>query len=100
MLEGRIRAFPMDRFARYELALEQGKLGDFVQAELGLRAVVRDWPTAGAAWLQLGQLLIRMERLDSAREAFTDGLGSLEGVDSAEARRGRRELQDALEEMS
>ncbi len=88
---------PTDRFARYSLALELKKAGDPAQAEVELRRVVADHPDSGAAWLQLGQLLEELERLDEAKQAYEDGLAALAGAHDPDGRKAVSELQQALD---
>jgi uncharacterized protein HemY len=97
LLEARVQSMPSDRFARYALALDRLGTEEWEAAEADLRRVVAEWPDASAAWLQLGRLLGRLGREAEAAAVLRDGLAALEGRDTADARRGRRELRDELD---
>lgn len=100
LLETRVAQVPDDRFAHYALALERRSTGDLDGAERGLRDVVARWPDASAAWLQLGRLLLECGRDEEAATTLRDGLAALAPCDTADARRGRREIADALDDLA
>lgn len=86
---------PEDRFARYSLALELKKADRLDEAEVELRRMLADHPTSGAGYLQLGEVLESLERLEDAQAAYLDGLSALRGSRDPEGRKAIAELQQA-----
>ena len=85
---------PQDRFARYGLAMElasQGHLGESVSEFRDLMALDPDYV---ASYLQAGQVLEKLSRVEEAREIYRKGI-------EVAARRGdmktRGELESALD---
>jgi Flp pilus assembly protein TadD len=85
---------PQDRFARYGLAMElasQGRLGESVSEFQALMSLDPDYV---ASYLQAGQTLEKLSRVEEARETYRRGI-------EVAARKGdmktRGELESALE---
>ncbi|HMO36484.1 MAG TPA: tetratricopeptide repeat protein [Gemmatales bacterium] len=65
---------PHDPFLRYGYAKELEAEGDTDGAIAQLQQLLKDSPEYVPAFLQVGQLLIRVNRLDEARTALTMGM--------------------------
>ena len=65
---------PHDPFLRYGLAMELEGEGDTAGAIVQLQGLLKDSPEYVPGFLQVGQLLIKVERLDEAREALRMGM--------------------------
>jgi len=93
-LKALVEGNPQDRFARYGLAMElasQGRLGESVSE---FRALMSLDPDYVAGYLQAGQVLEKLSRVEEAREVYRKGM-------EVAARKGdmktRGELESALE---
>lgn len=73
-LQTLLRDDPYDPFLRYGLALELESEGDSAGAITELQALLRDSPEYVPGFLQAGQLLIKAERLEEARDALRMGM--------------------------
>jgi predicted Zn-dependent protease len=97
MLEEFVKANPADAFARYGLAMECAKLGETSAAEEHFRALLAAHPDYIYGYYHYGQLLMRLERQDEARNIFTEGIAAAEKARNAH---GRDELEAALRDLS
>jgi len=97
MLEAFVAANPTDAFARYGLAMECAKLGETKAAEEHFRALLAAHPDYIYGYYHYGQLLVRLERQDEARQVFTAGIAAAE---KAKNTHGRDELEAALRDIS
>lgn len=87
---------PDDRLALYGLALELKKSGDLDAAERAFEDLLALHPTSGAGWFQYGQLYEEAGDEAQAIEVWRRGLTALAGLEDAEARRSRGEIEGAL----
>jgi len=85
---------PQDRFARYGLAMELASLDRLEESVSEFRALISLAPDYVASYLQAGQTLEKLNRVEEAREAYGKGI-------EVAAKKGdmktRGELQSALE---
>lgn len=81
---------PSDNFARYGLAMEYGKAGQFEEAVAEYRAIVAASPDYSAAYFQGGQALEQLGRKEEAREFYRAGI-------EVTARRGEGHAREQLE---
>jgi tetratricopeptide (TPR) repeat protein len=96
MLEQFLAAKPDDAFARYGLALECAKLGDDTAANNHFTKLLHEHPSYVAGYLQFGQLLARLGRLDEARKTLSDGIVIAQKAGDIHA---RDEMQSALTQL-
>ncbi len=82
---------PDNCFARYGLAMEYVKAGQFEQAMEEFAAIVAKDPSYSAAYFHGGQTLEKMGRIEEAREYYR------RGIDHAADPHARSELQGALD---
>ena len=76
---------PNDAFLRYGLAMEQASAGDDEGAIRTLRQMIADKLDYVPAYQQVGQILMRLDRLDEARESFRQGISLAKRVGNAHA---------------
>jgi len=85
---------PQDRFARYGLAMELASLGRLEESLGEFRALISLDPEYVASYLQAGQTMEKLNRLEEAREVYRRGI-------EVATRKGdmktRGELESALE---
>jgi tetratricopeptide (TPR) repeat protein len=93
MLEQFVADKPGDAFARYGLAHECAKLGDDQAATSHYQILVQSHPGYVAGYLQFGQLLARLGRLEEARKTLSDGIVVAQKAGDIHA---RDEMQSAL----
>ncbi len=74
MLEEMIAEDPKDAFVRYGLAMEYAGGGDREAAWKCFQDLFDFCPDYVPAYLQAGQLLVKMDRVEEAREVFTRGI--------------------------
>jgi tetratricopeptide (TPR) repeat protein len=82
---------PSNTFARYGLAMEYVKSGDFAHAMDEFAAIIATDPAYAAAYFHGGQALEKLGRLDEARDYYR------RGVANARDGHARSELQAALD---
>ena len=73
-IEAMLAEDPDDAFLRYGLAMEHASAGDDATAVRCLRELIAVDPTYVPAYLQAGQMLLRLGRTDEARATFRDGM--------------------------
>jgi tetratricopeptide (TPR) repeat protein len=73
-IEEMLREDPGDAFLRYALALEHASAGDTPAAVAELRRLLEVTPEYVPAYLQLGQLLLRLDDVVAARECLRKGV--------------------------
>lgn len=73
-LEALLAADPQDPFLRYGLAMEYESDGDTAGAVEQLETLIRDFPEYVPAFLQIGQLLIKVGRIDEAKGMLSMGM--------------------------
>ncbi len=94
MLEQILVQNPQDSFARYGLAMEYARLGEFEKAVEQYRALIEAKPDYAAAYFHGGQALERLGRLDEAREFYRRGI---EVTGRSGDRHAQEEMQTALD---
>ena len=65
---------PHDTFLRYSLAMEQEKIGEHVDSEAGLRALMAGDPSYVPAFFMLAQHLAGRQQVAAAREVLRSGI--------------------------
>jgi Flp pilus assembly protein TadD len=65
---------PNDPMLRYMLAMEYASRGDDEEAVRSFRALLAVAADYVPAYMQLGQVLVRLDRPDEARTVFQDGI--------------------------
>jgi tetratricopeptide (TPR) repeat protein len=93
-LKDLVRQNPSDTFARYGLAMECARAGDFVAAAAEYQAILDAHPDYAAAYYQFGQALERLGRIEEARDLYRRGVAVTTGAGDLHA---RDQLQAALE---
>jgi predicted Zn-dependent protease len=73
-LEALLNDDPKDPFLRYALAMELESAGEVEAAIAHLQAMIRDFPEYVPAFLQVGQLLAKVERSEEAKNYLRQGL--------------------------
>ena len=76
---------PNDAFLRYGLAMEYSSAGDDEGAIRTLRQMIADKLDYVPAYQQAGQIFMRLDRLDEAREAFQQGIALAKRVGNEHA---------------
>src|SRR2546423_12012274 len=84
-LEEMLADDPNDAFLRYGVALEYVGEGDDNEAVRRLRQMFADKIDYVPAYLQAGQILMRLDRLDESREIFRQGIALAQRVGDAHA---------------
>jgi len=67
---------PKDAFARYGLAMEYSKQGDFDRALAEFSILLENHPDYTAGYFMAAQTLARAERKEDARKMLADGIVS------------------------
>ena len=67
---------PKDAFARYGLAMEYSKQGDFDRALAEFSLLLQEHPDYTAGYFMAAQTLVRAERSDEAKTMLQDGIAS------------------------
>lgn len=67
---------PKDAFARYGLAMEYSKQGDFDRALAEFAILLENHPNYTAGYFMAAQTLARAERMQEAKTMLTDGIAS------------------------
>ena len=88
---------PGDALARYGLAMEHVKAGDFEAAVAALRELTALKPDHAYAFFQTGQALEKLGRTDEAKAAYRQGIEAASRKGDAHA---RDELQSALDALA
>lgn len=73
-IEAMLAEDPHDAFLRYGLAMEHMSAGDLEGAWRCFQDMFALTPEYVPAYLQAGQLLVRLDRLDEARDVFRHGI--------------------------
>jgi tetratricopeptide (TPR) repeat protein len=88
---------PSDSFARYGLAMEYAKAGQFAEAAAEYRSIIDAKPDYAAAYFQCGQALERLGRIDEAKDFYRRGIEVTERAGDGHA---RDQLQAALDALA
>jgi hypothetical protein len=67
---------PKDAFARYGLAMEYSKQGDFDRALAEFSILIENHADYTAGYFMAAQTLVRAERVDDAKKMLHDGIAS------------------------
>lgn len=67
---------PKDAFARYGLAMEYSKQGDFDRALAEFAILLENHPDYTAGYFMAAQTLVRAERVEEAKKMLQDGISS------------------------
>ena len=67
---------PKDAFARYGLAMEYSKQGDFDRALAEFSILLENHPEYTAGYFMAAQTLAKAERVEDARKMLNDGIAS------------------------
>jgi len=67
---------PKDAFARYGLAMEYSKQGDFDRALAEFSILLENHPEYTAGYFMAAQTLVRAERMEEAKKMLHDGITS------------------------
>ena len=94
VLRNVLSARPEDSFARYGLAMEHVKAGEFEQAVAEFRTLISYNPDYNYAYFHGAQALEKLARIEEAREMYRAGLAAADRSGDAHA---RSELQAALD---
>jgi tetratricopeptide (TPR) repeat protein len=97
LLEEAVSASPDDAFARYGLALECANAGETSAADEHFHHLLTAHPDYVPGYYHYGQLLLRLERVEDARDIFRRGMEQARKAGNA---RTLSELEAALEECS
>lgn len=95
-LESLLAATPDDVFLQYATALACLSEGDSGEGVRRLEEICRTSPDYVAAWLQLGQLLMRSGEPDAAQKVLTEGIQVAIRVGNAHAESEMRGFLDML----
>jgi Flp pilus assembly protein TadD len=85
---------PQDRFARYGLAMELASQGRLEESLVEFRALMSLDPDYVASYLQAGQTLEKLNRVDEARAVYRQGI---EVAGRRADMKTRGELESALD---
>jgi hypothetical protein len=97
-IEAMLAEEPDDAFLRYGLAMEHASLGD----DAGCVLVLRDLIALSAAspyvpaYLQAGQALVRLDKIEEACAMLKDGIDAASRVGTPDALHARGEMQGLL----
>ena len=94
ILLGMIAQNPNDSFARYGLAMEYTKSGNFEQAIAEFRTLLENNADYAAAYYHGGQALEKLGRIDEARQMYQQGIIATSRTRDQHA---QSELQAALD---
>lgn len=67
---------PKDSFARYGLAMEYSRQGDFDRALAEFSILLENHPDYTAGYFMAAQTLVRAERVDDARKMLQEGIAT------------------------
>lgn len=87
---------PNDPFLRYGVAMEYVSEGDNVRAWQCLEDLIRVQPQYVPAYLQAGQVLVRLDREDEAREVYRAGIEVARKAHDAHAADEMERFLDAI----
>jgi predicted Zn-dependent protease len=87
---------PKDAFARYGLAMEYSKQGDFDRALAEFSILLENNPDYTAGYFMSAQTLVRAGRADDAKKMLTDGIASARRTGNLHA---QSEMEAMLSEL-
>jgi predicted Zn-dependent protease len=92
-----LRQNPNDAFARYGLALEHSKRGDFGHALAEFSTLLKTHPDYTAGYFMAAQTLAKADRQQDAKKMLTDGIASARRTGNLHA---QSEMEAMLAELS
>ena len=87
---------PKDAFARYGLAMEYSKQGDFDRALAEFSILLESHPEYTAGYFMAAQTLVKAERVDDAKKMLNDGIVSARRTGNLHA---QSEMEGMLAEL-
>lgn len=93
-LQAMVAQNPTDSFARYGLAMEYGRDGNFEKAVEEFRSLLSINPNYAAAYYHAGQALEKIGRIEEARQVYLEGIDTTTRLGDLHT---RGELQAALD---
>lgn len=87
---------PKDSFARYGLAMEYSKQGDFDRALAEFSILLENDPTYTAGYFMAAQTLVRAERVADAKKMLNEGIASARRTGNLHA---QSEMEGMLAEL-
>ena len=88
---------PKDAFARYGLAMEYSKQGDFDRALAEFSILIENHPDYTAGYFMAAQTLVRAEKPEDAKKMLQDGIASARRTGNLHA---QSEMEAMLGELS
>ena len=88
---------PGDAFARYGLAMEYSRQGDFDRALAEFNILLENHPDYTAGYFMAAQTLARAERKEDAKKMLTDGIASARRTGNLHA---QSEMEAMLAELT
>jgi predicted Zn-dependent protease len=88
---------PKDAFARYGLAMEYSKQGDFDRALAEFSILLENHPDYTAGYFMAAQTLVRAERSDEAKRMLQNGIASARRTGNLHA---QSEMEGLLAEIT
>jgi predicted Zn-dependent protease len=88
---------PKDAFARYGLAMEYSKQGDFDRALAEFSILLENHPDYTAGYFMAAQTLVRAERTDEAKQMLQNGIASARRTGNLHA---QSEMEGLLAEIA
>lgn len=95
-IEAMLADEPGDVFLRYSLALELEKEGDHERSLDGLRGLMKDATPYVPAFFMAGQQLVKLQRINEARESLRNGIEEARRQGNAHAAAEMSELLASL----
>ena len=87
---------PKDAFARYGLAMEYSRQGDFDRALAGFAILLENHADYTAGYFMAAQTLVRAERVTDAKKMLQDGIASARRTGNLHA---QSEMEGLLAEL-
>ena len=87
---------PKDAFARYGLAIEYSKQGDFDRALAEFAILLENEPAYTAGYFMAAQTLVRAERIADAKKMLNEGIASARSTGNLHA---QSEMEAMLAEL-
>lgn len=97
MLNEILSQAPDDAFARYGLAMEYSKAGEFERALVEFGKLLSTHPEYTAGYFMAAQTLVSANRVDEAKKMLVDGISSARRTNNTHA---QSEMTAMLEELA
>jgi tetratricopeptide (TPR) repeat protein len=95
-IEAMLASDPGDTFLRYNLAMELDKEGNHDASLASFAKLANDSPPYVPAFFMAGQQLVRLGRIDEARQIVRDGIAAANAAGDAHAEREMSEFLASL----